>query len=102
MYPPPVSASPISDVEMLSEGEEAESTSITSSPYASITPSPQDLESRENRVAFFKPIFKELCSQLRRMKSCVNVVSIPGARCPIIHFVHHDTMLHCDVSVTNV
>lgn len=58
--------------------------------------------SRKERMATFKPFFTKLQKLLYRMPMCSQVLSLPGARCPIIRFVHKPTSLHCDVCIDNM
>ena len=58
--------------------------------------------SRNERLATFKPFFDTLRKLLQGMPMCRQLVSLPGARCPIIRFVHKPTSLHCDVCIDNM
>ena len=43
--------------------------------------------------------YQTVLNVIGNLSECTHILALPLARCPIIHFTHEPTGLHCDLSV---
>ena len=50
-------------------------------------------------ISSYPKDYQVVLNVIGNLSECTRILALPSARCPIIHFTHEPTGLHCDLSV---